>query len=60
LAGSLKRELEDKYGIKPKMKFAHGELDVLVNGRVVFSYKQAHMMPTLDELMAMTEQAASA
>ena len=42
------------------MKFAHGELDVLVNGRVVFSYKQAHMMPTLDELMAMTEQAASA
>jgi hypothetical protein len=60
LAGSLKRELEDKYGIQPNVKFAHGELEVLVNGASVFSYKQAHSMPTLDELMAMMEQAATA
>jgi hypothetical protein len=58
LAGSLKRELESKYGIQPKMKFAHGELEILVNGSSVFSFKQAHKMPSLEALIATIEAAS--
>jgi hypothetical protein len=57
LAGSLKRELESKYGIQPKVSHAYGELEVLVNGHSVFSYKQAHQVPTVDNLLAMIEAA---
>jgi hypothetical protein len=58
LAGSLKRELESKYGIQPKMKFAHGDLEVLVNGGSVFSFKREQQMPTLEGLMATIEAAS--
>ena len=57
MAGSLKRELESKYGIQPKVSHAYGELEVLVNGHSVFSYKQAHQVPTVDNLLAMIEAA---
>jgi hypothetical protein len=57
LAGSLKRELESKHGIRPKVRHAYGELEVLVNGRSVFSYKQAHQMPTVDSLLVLIEAA---
>jgi hypothetical protein len=58
LAGSLKRELESKYGIQPKMKFAHGELEILVNGSSVFSFKQVHQMPSLGGLLEMIKAAS--
>jgi hypothetical protein len=58
LAGSLKRELKSKYGVQPKMTFAHGELEVLVNGSSVFSYKRIHEMPTLEGLMETIEAAS--
>jgi hypothetical protein len=51
LAGSLKRELQSR-GIKPKVHHAMGELEVLVDGRRVFSYKQVGRKPTVGELLA--------
>jgi hypothetical protein len=51
LAGSLKRELETKHGIKPKMKHAYHQLEVLVDGRSVFSYSRADTMPTVDGII---------
>ena len=47
MAGSLKRELKTKYGIKPKMKHAYHELEVLVDGRSVFCYTKAQRIPTV-------------
>lgn len=57
MAGSLKRELESKYGISPKVSHAYGELEVLVDGRSVFSYKQMHQIPTVEGLLALVEAA---
>jgi hypothetical protein len=51
LAGGLKRELESKHGIRPTVKHAYGELEVLVDGRSVFSYKRVHRIPTVDDLL---------
>ncbi len=47
LAGSLKRELKATYGIEPKVKHAYHELEVLVDGRSVFSYSKAQRIPTV-------------
>jgi hypothetical protein len=58
LAGSLKRELESKYGIQPKVSHAYGELEVLVNGHSVFSYKREDRTPSVNELLALVESAA--
>jgi hypothetical protein len=52
LAGSLKRELEAR-GIKPKVKHAMGELEVLMDGRRIFSYKEAGRKPPVSELLAL-------
>ncbi|HEY4899911.1 MAG TPA: hypothetical protein VIH91_03725 [Terriglobales bacterium] len=57
LAGSLKRELKSKHGIHPKVGHAYGELEVLVNGISVFSYKREHRIPTVDGLLALIEAA---
>jgi len=51
LAGSLKRELKSKYGIKPKMKYAYHELEVLVDGRSTYRYSTADTIPTLKGLL---------
>jgi len=58
LAGSLKRELTSNYGVRPKVHFAHGELEVIVNGRSVFAYSRDHRTPTVEGLLALIEQAA--
>jgi len=55
LAGSLKRELIRKYGIHPKMKFAYHELEIVVDGRSVFSYSRAEQIPTVDNMMSAIE-----
>lgn len=57
MAGSLKRELESKYGISPKVSHAYGELEVLVNGGSVFSYKETHRIPTVEDLLELVEAA---
>ena len=51
MAGSLKRELKSKYGIKPKMKHAYHELEVLVDGRSVFCYSKAQRIPTVEGMI---------
>ncbi len=51
MAGSLKRELQSR-GIQPKVRHAMGELEVLVDGRRVYSYKQERRKPPLTELLA--------
>ncbi len=48
---SLKRELQTKYGIEPKMKMAMGELEILVDGRRVFSHKETGLKPSTDTLL---------
>jgi hypothetical protein len=55
LAGSLKRELKSNYGIDPKVSFAHGELEVIVNGRSVFSYLREQRTPTVEGLLKLVE-----
>jgi hypothetical protein len=57
LAGSLKRELNSKYGISPKIHFAHGELEVLVNQNSVFSFKRENRTPTVEGLLKLIEEA---
>jgi len=60
LAGSLKRHLNAKYGIHPKVRYAHGDLEVLVNGRSIFAYSRAGRLPTPEGLLAMIEDATQA
>jgi hypothetical protein len=55
LAGSLKRELQSKHGVEPKVSFAHGELEVIVNGRSVFSYVREQRTPTVEALLKLVE-----
>jgi hypothetical protein len=58
LAGSLKRELESKYGIRPKVSHAYGELEVLVNDRSLFAFSRARQMPTVESLLALIEDSS--
>jgi hypothetical protein len=55
LAGSLKLELESKYGIRPKIRHAYHELEVIVDGRSVFAYSRAQRIPTVESLMHLVE-----
>ncbi|HEY3065083.1 MAG TPA: Rdx family protein [Methylomirabilota bacterium] len=53
-AGRLKSELERDLHVSPRIKWGgYGQLDVLVDGRVVFSRKQMGRMPTSQELVAL-------
>ena len=52
---SLKRELRCKYGIKPRVSHAMGELEILVNGKRVFSHKETGTTPTTSELLALID-----
>jgi hypothetical protein len=50
-AVGLKRELEQSLGVTPSIRWgAPGQLDVIVDGRVVFSKKSAGRMPAPGEL----------
>jgi hypothetical protein len=57
LAGGLKQELKSKYGVRPKVRHSYGELEVIVNGESVFSYKRVRSIPTVAGLMALVEAA---
>jgi hypothetical protein len=43
--------LQTKYGIEPKMKMAMGELEILVDGRRVFSHKETGLKPSTATLL---------
>lgn len=60
MAGGLKQELIAKYGIKPRVKHAYHELEVIVNGESVFSYSRAQEIPTVAGLLKLVENATSA
>jgi len=48
---SLKGELERSVGISPRIRWGgFGQLDVLVDGKVVFSKQAAGRMPTPGEV----------
>jgi len=57
LAGSLKRELQSR-GIKPKVRHAMSELEVIVDGRSVFSYKRSGRKPLVSELLDLIQNPA--
>lgn len=50
----LKKALRAR-GIEPKMSFANGELEVLVDGSRVYSYKQEHPLLSDEELLQRVE-----
>ena len=60
MAGGLKQQLTEKYGIHPKMRHQYHELEVLVNGRSVFCYSTAERIPTAESLLATVEDALRA
>jgi hypothetical protein len=48
---SLKNALERSHGISPAIRWGRpGQLDVLVDGQLVFSKKSAGRSPTSDEI----------
>lgn len=53
-AGRLKREIRAKLNITPKMSFAGtGVLDVIVDGKTVFSHQAERRMPLPGEIVAL-------
>jgi len=58
LAGGLKRELKEKHGIRPKVRHAYRELEVIVNGQRIFSYQRKRRIPTIESLTDLIRGAA--
>lgn len=58
MAGGLKRELKERYGIRPKVRHAYHELEVIVNGQSVFSYQRERRIPTIESLTDLIRGAA--
>lgn len=53
-AGRLKREIRERLNIKPKMSFGGvGVLDVMVDGKTVFSHQAEGRMPKPGEIAAL-------
>jgi hypothetical protein len=57
---SLKKEMESKLSLKPKISLAVGELKILVNGEQIFSYKEQKRMPGPGEILGMIESRKAA
>ena len=58
MAGGLKRELKEKHGIRPKVRHAYRELEVIVNGQRIFSYQRKRRIPTIESLTDLIRGAA--
>ncbi len=54
-AGAKLKKALRAHGVEPKMSFANGELEVLVNGVRVYSYKQEQPLPPTDQLLQRIE-----
>ena len=53
---SLRNELSHSLGITPRIRFGgFGQLDVMVDGKVVFSKKQAGRSPTAAEIVRLVK-----
>ena len=51
-AGSLKEEIDRKFSVTSKIRMGGpGALDVIVDGRTIFSAKAAKRMPTAGEIL---------
>ena len=49
---SLQKELGKSLGVKPKIKLGgQGQLDVIVDGNIVFSRQEAGRFPTAAEIV---------
>lgn len=59
MAGGLKHELKEKHGIRAKVRHAYHELEVIVNGRTVFSYLHVRRIPTVEGLLELVEVEAA-
>jgi hypothetical protein len=56
---SLRDELAKKTGTAPKLRIGKpGSLDVIVDGRTVYSKEKSGRMPTADEVMALVKGAS--
>ena len=60
MAGGLKRELKEKYGVSPRVRHQYHELEVIVNGQSVFSYLREKRLPAIEGLLELVENAAAA
>ena len=61
MASGLKREIKDKYQVEPKLKLgAGGVFELRVDGKLLFSAKQAGRLPTSSEVLAMIGSARGA
>jgi hypothetical protein len=58
-AGSLRNELGRELGVTPKIRMGGpGQLDVVVDGKVVFSKKTAKRMPQPGEVVRLVRRPA--
>lgn len=52
----LKREIRKQLNVTPKVSFAGaGVLDVLVDGKTIFSYQAEHRMPSRGEVVGLIQ-----
>ncbi len=55
-AGRLKREIRNELKLSPKMKFAGtGVLDVVLDGKTIFSYQDAGRFPKSGEIVRLIQ-----
>ncbi len=56
---SLQSDLAKRLNVTPKIKMGWpGSLDVLVDGRKVYSYQETHRLPTADDIVRAVQQKA--
>ncbi len=56
---SLQSDLATRLNVTPKIKMGWpGSLDVLVDGRKVYSYQETHRLPSADDILRAIQQKA--
>ncbi len=59
MASGLKREIKEKYRVEPKLKLGGGGVfELRVDGKLLFSAKEAGRLPTSSEVLGMIGTAA--
>jgi predicted Rdx family selenoprotein len=59
LASGLKREIKDKYQVEPKLKLGGGGVfELRVDGKLLYSAKDAGRLPTSSEVLGLIGTAA--
>ncbi len=59
MASGLKREIKEKYRVEPKLKLGGGGVfELRVDGKLLFSAKEAGRLPAPAEVLAMIGTAA--